>query len=358
MPTPRISPVRKEREAASVAPAVVLAFPARAKPGSGALAPTPVRGERPTLAPFALRDWLKVALIASIAVHAIVYLVFQLRFEGDVERARGAAAALLSDGTITIPVEVVAESMLPSAPAPSDASSADASEPVPVPPEIDIEKIKELIPPPPEPARVLFPQAAIEMPEPPEPASADLPTREEAARLALPEDERAPPSPAETAETPEIPASTMVFEATAPMPVPREPIKERSPPSTASKAASPSRSAASNSTGSSGAGGAADVGGRAAISSYFARVQAHLLRHRVYPAEARSSGITGVASVVFSLGRDGRVLSASLARGSGHAVLDQAAVAMVRRAAPFPPIPSEIAVSRLEMGAPIRFDLR
>jgi protein TonB len=317
-----------------------------------------VRGERPTLAPFALRDWLKVALIASIAVHAIVYLVFQLRFEGDVERARGAAAALLSDGTITIPVEVVAESMLPSAPAPSNASSADASEPVPVPPQIDIEKIKELIPPPPEPARVLFPQAAIEMPEPHEPAPAVLPTREETARLALPEEESAPPLPAETAETPKVPASTMVFEATAPMPVPREPIKQKSAPSTASKAASPSRSAASNSTGSSGAGGAADAGGRAAISSYFARVQAHLLRHRVYPPEARASGITGVASVVFSLGRDGSVLSASLARGSGHAVLDQAAVAMVRRAAPFPPIPAEIAVSRLEMGAPVRFDLR
>jgi protein TonB len=227
-----------------------------------------------------------------------------------------------------------------------------------VPPEIDIEKIKELIPPPPEPARVLFPQASIEMPEPPDPAPVVLPTREEAQRLLLPEEESVPPLPAETAETPEIPASTMVFEATAPMPMPREPIKERSAPSAASKAASPSRSAASNSTGSSGAGGAADAGGRAAISSYFARVQAHLLRHRVYPPEARSSGITGVASVVFSLGRDGSVLSASLARGSGHAVLDQAAVAMVRRAAPFPPIPAEIAVSRLEMGAPIRFDLR
>jgi protein TonB len=48
----------------------------------------------------------------------------------------------------------------------------------------------------------------------------------------------------------------------------------------------------------------------------------------------------------------------SLAGGSGHSILDQAAIAMVRRAAPFPPFPSEIATSRLEMGAPIRFDLR
>jgi protein TonB len=247
--------------------------------------------------------------------------------------------------------------MLPSAPAPSDAVSADASKPVPMPPQIDIAKIKELIPPPPEPAKVLFPEAAIEKPEPPKPSREAL-SDEEAKRLLLPEEENAPPAPAEAAETPELPASTMVFEATAPMPVPREPPKQKSASSTASTAASPSRSAASNSEGSSGAGGAADAGGRAAISSYFARVQAHLLRHRVYPAEARAAGITGVAAVVFSLGRDGSVLSASLAKGSGHAVLDQAAVAMVRRAAPFPPIPSSIAVSQLEMGAPIRFDLR
>jgi len=358
MPAPRISPVRKESEAAPVAPAVVLAFPARARPGSAAIAATPVRAERPTLAPFALRDWLKVALIASIAVHAIVYLVFQLRFEGDVERARGAAATLLSDGTITVPVEVVSESMLPAAPVPTDASSADASEFVPMPPEIAIEKIKELIPPPPEPARVIFPKASIEMPDPPEPASAELPTREEAARLALPEDESAPPSPAETANEPGTPAATAVFEKTAPMPIPREPIRRKSAASAASKAASPSRSAASNSSGAGGAGGAADAGGRAAISSYFARVQAHLLRHRVYPAEAEANVLTGAARVNFSLGRDGRVLSASLAESSGHVVLDQAAIAVVRRASPFPPFPPEIAASRLEMGTPIRFESR
>jgi protein TonB len=301
-------------------------------------------------------------LIVSIAVHAIVYLAFQMRFEGDLERAKGAAAALSSAGTITILIEVVAESMLPSAPAPTDASSSDATEPVPLPPEIDIEKIRELIPPPPEPAKVLFPQAEIEIPEPPEPAPVVLPTREEAARLLRPEEENAPPSPAESANEPEAPAATAVFEQTAPMPLPREPIrdaeKQKSSPSTPSKAASPSRSAGSNSNGSSGAGGAADTGGRAAISSYFAQVQAHLSRHRVYPPEARASGITGVARVVFALGRDGSVLSASLARGSGHPVLDQAAVAMVRRAAPFPPIPSGIGASQLEMGAPIRFDLR
>src|SRR5690606_31699692 len=187
------------------------------------------------------------------------------------------------------------------------------------------------------------PMTALEdlLPPPPEPAPAALPTQQEAAQMALPVEANAPPSPAETAQTPVAPAATAVFEETAPMPLPREPIrgaeKHESSPSTPSRAASPSRSAGANSNGSSGADGAADAGGRAAISSYFARVQAHLSRHRIYPPEARASGASGVARVVFSLGRDGRVLSVSLARGSGHGVLDQAALAMVRRAAPFPP---------------------
>jgi hypothetical protein len=84
MPTPRISTVRNEHDPALGAPAVVLAFPARAKTGAadtsglepakaaGTLPASPRRGERPTLAPRAWRDWLRITLIVSVAVHAIV----------------------------------------------------------------------------------------------------------------------------------------------------------------------------------------------------------------------------------------------------------------------------------------------
>ena len=373
MPTPRISVLRNKQIPAPAAPAVVLAFPARSRNGlrdtettgagiaTGGLPAAPQSGERPTLVPPVLREWLKATLIVSIAVHAIVYLAFQLRFEGDLERAAGAAAALSSEGTITIPVEVLVESMLPSARSPTNATTSDAPEPSTLPQETEIPedarpepqliRIEDLLPPVPEPAPVV------------------LPTREEAALLTLPEEQSAPPLSVETAKTARAPAqapTTLVIEDKPPLPVarpeaqkaqdkPREQKAERSAPSVA---AAPSRAASANSNGSAGAGGALDAGGQATISSYFARVQAHLLRHRVYPPEARSSGASGVARVIFALGRDGRVLSVSLAGGSGHSVLDQAAIAMVRRAAPFPPIPSEIATSRLEMGAPIRFDLR
>jgi protein TonB len=87
-------------------------------------------------------------------------------------------------------------------------------------------------------------------------------------------------------------------------------------------------------------------------------VLAHLSRHRVYPLEASSRGITGVATVRFALASDGRVLSSALARTSGAGVLDEAAVAMVRRASPFPPIPPGLGRARMDFAAPIRFDLR
>jgi protein TonB len=344
---------------------VVLPFPGRApevsvvdrRPTADAQPALPnalARGDRPTIVPGTLRGWLQAALILSLLLHGAAYVAFQLRFADDVERAAGAAAAAASDGAI-IPVEVVVESMLPSAPAPADASASEASETEP-----SSSEIAGLMPPPPEPAPVV------------------LPTREQAARLALPEEPMAPPVDARPAEMPQDPMEAVELDSTPPLPLPRklEPVPERkreperetrqakkpepekSEPSTPSRAASPSRAAASGATGSSGGGGNADTGGRAAISSYQAQVLAHLSRHRVYPPEAQRAGLTGVARVTFSLARDGRVLSASLAGRSGEEILDQAALDMVRRAAPFPPFPAGISQSRLAFGAPIRFDLR
>lgn len=390
----RISTDRFERVAAPPLPGVVVPFPgAKSAPApvSEPLAAAPQPGERPTILPSSVRDWLRVALIASVLIHGAAYVAFNVSFEDDLERASGAAAAASSDGTITIPIEVVIESTLPAAPASTDATASDAERAVPTPTEIDPAVPAEFMPSPPEPAPVVLPEAKIEMPAPPEPAPVVLPkavvelppppkpapvvlpTKQQAMELALPEEEIAKPVEAKTAAIPQAPAAPQAEEA-PPMPLPRvappevrekpreEPKQAARPPSppksAPARAAAPSRAASSGSAGRAGAGGAAETGGRAAMTSYFARVQAHLSRHRVYPQEARANGISGVARVVFSLGRDGRVLSVSLARGSGHGVLDQAALAMVRRAAPFPPFPPAIAASRLEMGAPIRFDLR
>lgn len=80
-------------------------------------------------------------------------------------------------------------------------------------------------------------------------------------------------------------------------------------------------------------------GGAAAVADYRAQVKAHLARFKVYPPAARDRDIQGRPVVAFTLSRSGGVLSASLSASSGASVLDQATLAMVRRAAPFPPAP-------------------
>ncbi len=89
-----------------------------------------------------------------------------------------------------------------------------------------------------------------------------------------------------------------------------------------------------------------------------ALIIAHLQKYRVYPDSARSAGITGVATVRFTLGASGNVIGVALAGSSGKPVLDQAALAMVQRASPFPPIPSSLGVGSMSFAAPVRFNIR
>ena len=82
------------------------------------------------------------------------------------------------------------------------------------------------------------------------------------------------------------------------------------------------------------------------------RVLAHLQRHKRYPANARKQKAQGNAQVRFRIDAHGNVLSVSLARSSGFAELDRAAIAMVRNASPIP-VPPE-GVNRTIV-APVHF---
>lgn len=92
-----------------------------------------------------------------------------------------------------------------------------------------------------------------------------------------------------------------------------------------------------------------------AEANYRGRVAAHLARYRQFPPEARNRGDHGRAVVSFSLDGSGAVTEARLVRGTGVAALDREAVAMVRRASPFPPPPDGRGMS---FTAPVSFELR
>ncbi|KIT17563.1 TonB family protein [Jannaschia aquimarina] len=84
---------------------------------------------------------------------------------------------------------------------------------------------------------------------------------------------------------------------------------------------------------SSGA-GRAQAAGNAAASNYPGQVQRRIARQRM----PRSVG-AGSARVSFTISGNGALASIGLAASSGNARLDQAAVRIVRGAAPFPPPP-------------------
>jgi TonB family protein len=96
---------------------------------------------------------------------------------------------------------------------------------------------------------------------------------------------------------------------------------------------------------------------RAAPSQNVSRWQqaliARLERFKRYPAEAH--GAEGVASLAFTIDRRGNVLSSQIAKSSGSSVLDAAVLALIKRAAPFPPPPAEVPDVDLSFVVPIRF---
>lgn len=83
---------------------------------------------------------------------------------------------------------------------------------------------------------------------------------------------------------------------------------------------------------------------------------AHLDKHKRYPAQRaqKSAEIT----VSFALDRMGRVLSASIVKGSGDAAFDEAALAMLKRADPVPMPPPLVADEGLSFTLPVIFRVK
>ncbi len=61
-----------------------------------------------------------------------------------------------------------------------------------------------------------------------------------------------------------------------------------------------------------------------------------------YPSEARRSGLYGNARILVSLRKDGTVKELAILESSGSTVLDDAAIRIVRMAAPFAPFPESL----------------
>jgi periplasmic protein TonB len=96
----------------------------------------------------------------------------------------------------------------------------------------------------------------------------------------------------------------------------------------------------------------------AAVPTWKSAIVALLERNKRYPHEAHARGEHGVVQVAFTLDRSGQLRESRVLRSSGAAVLDEEALALLRRAQPFPAPPAEMPGQTIDLTVPIRFNLK
>ena len=100
--------------------------------------------------------------------------------------------------------------------------------------------------------------------------------------------------------------------------------------------------------------GAKTGGNTTAISAYRGRLFSHISKKKVNPR----SKFAGTAVVRFTVGPQGELISREITSSSGSKVLDEAAVASIDRAAPFPAMPSDAGSEPMVVSVPFKFSVR
>jgi protein TonB len=89
-------------------------------------------------------------------------------------------------------------------------------------------------------------------------------------------------------------------------------------------------------------------------TAYLGKLRNHLERNKVNPR----TRFVGTAIVKFTVAPNGEIASRRIAKSSGSKALDDAALASIDRASPFPPIPKDLNRNRIEVSVPFRFTIR
>jgi periplasmic protein TonB len=88
--------------------------------------------------------------------------------------------------------------------------------------------------------------------------------------------------------------------------------------------------------------------------AYLGTLSKSIERAKVNPRSRNA----GTVMVRFTVGPDGNLISRTVEKSSGSQVLDEAAMAALDRAAPFPPMPQNVAQGPLEVSVPFEFVTR
>ncbi len=92
-------------------------------------------------------------------------------------------------------------------------------------------------------------------------------------------------------------------------------------------------------------------------SSYAAVIKQRLMENWKYPKRAWENLIEGQVLILFSLSRQGKLIGIKVLDSSSHGMLDENALNSIKKAAPFPPFPGSVTVSRLNIKANFAYKL-
>jgi TonB family protein len=98
-------------------------------------------------------------------------------------------------------------------------------------------------------------------------------------------------------------------------------------------------------------------GGAGENQSYLAELRGWLETQKVYPKAARRLGITGEAAVSFKISKNGEFTNIELAKSSTSDLLDESALALIKRSARFRPLPAEIQESAITVTLPVTYTI-
>lgn len=149
-------------------------------------------------------------------------------------------------------------------------------------------------------------------------------------------------------ELPVVEKAEVVLKKVKPKPEPKPKPKEPEPqvaPNVQSPPAAPVRAKS-------------PIEARPAVrENYMATVFAHLEKYKKYPRFAGWRKPEGRVTLRVQFDRSGKVLSTKVVKSSGHAKLDDGAIATIRKADPLPPFPSEMKQDAVTWDIPVDFTL-
>jgi protein TonB len=94
-----------------------------------------------------------------------------------------------------------------------------------------------------------------------------------------------------------------------------------------------------------------------AMLRYQDMIKQRIEQARIYPLWAKKQGVEGIASLYFTILPSGIGQDIKIIHSSGSNILDEEAIATVKRANPFHPVPKEISSSPIGMKVAIVFSL-